>query len=316
VRKDHFLPQYAARAILDLEMLGRKMNDREFGLAHLAVAALLRDAMCFVLPPNAEIYRSNIAGGAMPSEDECQSTMGLPADLCAFEYAWTHQPLPNETAIPGGVLDIGRKRITIALDQRKIAPDAPARVILFSVFYSDSAGGLWMLSPISCILEIPLRVTPPLSHQPRNAWGVSAAVRSIKTVEQELIVDSALASKYIGEMFSDITAVVQTCHALRCGGSMRSHVEESPNRRRLFEAKGVGGIVYHTVVLPNQDNADSVPGVSGGTHAAPRHHFRRGHVRHLSTGMLTWVRQCFVGSKDRGEVRKDYLVSEGGRGEL
>lgn len=49
-------------------------------------------------------------------------------------------------------------------------------------------------------------------------------------------------------------------------------------------------------------------GSMGGSHATPRLHVRRGHVRALSSGKLTWVRQCLVGNPDRGVVEKDYHV--------
>jgi hypothetical protein len=45
-----------------------------------------------------------------------------------------------------------------------------------------------------------------------------------------------------------------------------------------------------------------------GNHASPRLHKRRGHVRRLQSGRVTWVRNTIVGKPGRGEVRKDYTV--------
>jgi hypothetical protein len=47
----------------------------------------------------------------------------------------------------------------------------------------------------------------------------------------------------------------------------------------------------------------------GGTHASPRLHWRRGHIRCLSSGMHTQVRPCLVGHKSLGQIKKDYLLS-------
>lgn len=43
-----------------------------------------------------------------------------------------------------------------------------------------------------------------------------------------------------------------------------------------------------------------------GTHASPRFHVRRGHIRRLATGALTWIKQATVGDISNGQVTKDY----------
>lgn len=47
---------------------------------------------------------------------------------------------------------------------------------------------------------------------------------------------------------------------------------------------------------------------SGGTHASPRFHVRRGHIRHLSDGRMILVRSCTVGDASLGRIIKDYNV--------
>lgn len=47
---------------------------------------------------------------------------------------------------------------------------------------------------------------------------------------------------------------------------------------------------------------------AGGQHLSPRFHVRRGHVRRLPSGSLTWVRQCTVGDASLGRIDKDYRV--------
>jgi hypothetical protein len=46
-----------------------------------------------------------------------------------------------------------------------------------------------------------------------------------------------------------------------------------------------------------------------GTHASPRLHLRRGHIRRLASGKTTFVRPHFVGDPERGEIAKDYRVT-------
>jgi hypothetical protein len=46
----------------------------------------------------------------------------------------------------------------------------------------------------------------------------------------------------------------------------------------------------------------------GGTHASPRQHDRRGHMRRLPGGQQVWVKPCRVGDASRGTVFHDYEV--------
>lgn len=46
----------------------------------------------------------------------------------------------------------------------------------------------------------------------------------------------------------------------------------------------------------------------GGTHASPRLHDRRGHLRRLRNGKNVWVKPCKVGDASKGTVFHDYVI--------
>lgn len=48
----------------------------------------------------------------------------------------------------------------------------------------------------------------------------------------------------------------------------------------------------------------------GGTHASPRLHDRRGHLRRLRSGRNVWVKPCKVGDASKGAVWHDYAIKE------
>ena len=50
---------------------------------------------------------------------------------------------------------------------------------------------------------------------------------------------------------------------------------------------------------------------TGGSHASPRWHIRRGHWRSLADSRRVFVRACEVGDATRGGVVKDYQVAMG-----
>lgn len=67
---------------------------------------------------------------------------------------------------------------------------------------------------------------------------------------------------------------------------------------------------YKTLVL--KIDAPRTSGqAGGGTHASPRVHLRRGHVRRLESGRRAWVQACVVGST-HGMVLKDYRITTAG----
>jgi hypothetical protein len=73
-------------------------------------------------------------------------------------------------------------------------------------------------------------------------------------------------------------------------------------------AKGQGPLLFdwHTVKIePPSPKAEH----QGNTHASPRLHDRRGHVRRLSNGKTCWVKPCKVGDASKGIVFKDYQIT-------
>lgn len=60
---------------------------------------------------------------------------------------------------------------------------------------------------------------------------------------------------------------------------------------------------YWTLVLRGKNERGEY---MGGTHASPRAHLRRGHIREYAPGKTTWVQASVVGNKALGMVHKDY----------
>lgn len=76
------------------------------------------------------------------------------------------------------------------------------------------------------------------------------------------------------------------------------------NRRKIKQGK-TPLYEWRTVVIgPAKPRSES----KVGTHASPRQHDRRGHLRRLRNGKNTWVRPCKVGDASRGTVWHDYEV--------
>lgn len=78
------------------------------------------------------------------------------------------------------------------------------------------------------------------------------------------------------------------------------------NRRKIKQGKTPLYDWRTVVITPCKPQPASQH--KGGTHASPRQHDRRGHLRHLRNGKNVWVRPCKVGDPSRGTVFHDYEV--------
>lgn len=78
------------------------------------------------------------------------------------------------------------------------------------------------------------------------------------------------------------------------------------NRRKIAAGKPPLYEWRTVVIEPVQARSEH----RGGTHASPRLHDRRGHLRRLRSGKNVWVRECKVGNASKGVVFHDYQIKE------
>ena len=76
------------------------------------------------------------------------------------------------------------------------------------------------------------------------------------------------------------------------------------NRRKMQQGKAPTFDWTTVYIEPAKPRSDS----KGGTHASPRLHDRRGHLRRLITGKNVWVKACKVGDASKGAIFHDYKI--------
>jgi len=97
----------------------------------------------------------------------------------------------------------------------------------------------------------------------------------------------------------------QACAALECTNVGTEVLR--PNREALKARAPLDSYEYHILTIePNEERTPSQE--RGGTHASPRTHLRRGHIRHLSSGKKVWVNSCLV-NPGHGMIEKDYVLA-------
>ncbi|MEI7836952.1 MAG: hypothetical protein WCK05_11170, partial [Planctomycetota bacterium] len=81
-----------------------------------------------------------------------------------------------------------------------------------------------------------------------------------------------------------------------------------PNREARLARPASTLFDYHILTIrPNAEHGP--PGDRGGSHASPRTHLRRGHIRRHPTAGRVWVNSTLVNPSALGSVNKDYAVT-------
>lgn len=104
-----------------------------------------------------------------------------------------------------------------------------------------------------------------------------------------------------------VLAVVGNWYRLLAQGiaAYKPHVRQTfTNRRKIAQGKTPTYDWTTVYIEPVKERSES----KGGTHASPRLHDRRGHLRRLRSGRNVWVKPCKVGDASKGAVWHDYAI--------
>jgi hypothetical protein len=110
---------------------------------------------------------------------------------------------------------------------------------------------------------------------------------------------------FCGELIAYATCFFQI---IACSNVEVSEVPLSRLNQKRMTKKGIPCNSYHVVHLLQGRGKYKRAESLGGSHASPRQHWRRGHVRRLPSGNTTWVSSCVVGDPTNGVIVKDYLA--------
>lgn len=192
--------------------------------------------------------------------------------------------------------------------------EIPSPISLFEIHYGDQVqwylaeesddlqGVVWQLFVLTSGQALSLSTISVLIYK---VGGARVSRFDPKSAEMQIV-----ALKDCGqdeqEIYESITALAATIEVFSCCNV--ATVEHQPpkfiNSKRIVKGK-VPFFSYRTLHITADTQEKSV---SSGTHASPRLHFRRGHIRKFPDGKRFWVRATLVGDKSKGFLYKDYAV--------
>lgn len=225
----------------------------------------------------------------------------LPADVCWMEHQWQdwHGPVTS------GYLYMKKGNGIFGAEIRRLPTEAvikDAQGRINSVIKNDFDGERQsnfesLVSGRSeyFIWDGMLLLLPPLACSTGYSCGVT--------------VNTSGAAVNPNNVFDPLMSMLGRLNA---DGITQEHISSPSKLNRRRASKGLPGVVAYTKVKIKPSRP--VLGRSGplsDDRLSPRYHFRRGHVRHFQNGERTWVRPCFIGSPEDGEIRHTYEISEG-----
>lgn len=102
-----------------------------------------------------------------------------------------------------------------------------------------------------------------------------------------------------------VSAVFELICALACKNVHRETVDAPHKLNAANKKRGKPALPgYHYLTLDSEEPTSQ--GSQGASHASPRLHIRRGHVRIVKGERPVWVRQHMVGKPGSGFISKDY----------
>ena len=324
---------YCAHAIEQFtsdERILRKVAPRA-AAGHLRVIELLRGAVKFILPNCAELIDSRDVRQAH------LDLLRLPFPCIALEAPWIKEDGIDELA--GFEQAAATKRIALCWEEQRtgglasLQPEnrQPARGVFVLPIYWLPRSMRWVMGiggtavPYDATFE---RANPDrmleasrIAHQGLADVGLLKKQNSFRAtpfivlpepfeqVKMEQGVDRALAAVLLDSR-DEVMALIGACTVLNCANVRTEDVLPSAALNKKRQAHGKQPFFTYKV-LQLGDGQGAAAGMSpGGTHASPRMHLRRGHVRVLPDKRTVWVRNSMVNTgSTQGLVKKDYALS-------
>lgn len=114
------------------------------------------------------------------------------------------------------------------------------------------------------------------------------------------------------DYMTEIPVILSLVQALSCTNVTQATIA-APDKLNKHRARAGRPPFFEYKILEIEAPAASIKTPDqGGTHASPKMHLRRGHIRRLSKGNI-WINSMVVGRASAGTVVKDYRVAPGAR---
>lgn len=268
---------YAAQAEYGLIKSKHFLTSKEHQNVQQDISGKIKDCVHFAIEDGGEIFNDDykaIKG----------TKINLPFDKITIE--WYENTIDNFKSDRS----VSTKKIAIAHQYEHI-------IKVYSCAYLDDYD-CWFAMPFCSSINCDWEIGSELKNEDTNIMTATEIL-----AESNIDINAGL-----GDMGNAVIAVMELVEALSCKNVEQTVYQEvsKTNAQRIKSGKLP---IYETKILTIKASEPklSKQGISTGTHASPRQHLRRGHIRRLETSNI-WVNACVVGNKENGIINKSYNV--------
>lgn len=297
---------------------------------HQHITSLLRKAVKFYLPDNGRLFNSGLR--ALPL------VFRLPYPVTVAEFKITKDAPAEEQPLHSNGLHQSSKRIALAIEitqsnidnYRWLIPQSKESLIgddgviaIIPVYYTDETKE-WQFPPFAgLIASTQVIVSPEAIARTENLFDgeIPKSFTRLPIVLHPIDLMPEICSSLRARRGNDfayasamqdtqdeLMAVLELIEILSCKNVTTKDVAPpiKLNAKRVSNKK-TPFFEYKLLILDSVEESPATQ-LTGGGHASPRVHLRRGHIRRL-TDKNIWVNSAVVGSKQAGVILKDYAVS-------
>jgi hypothetical protein len=276
-----------------------KMGYQEEAVSAMNTVAMIQDAVHFTIPDEGKILDDRLKGidGV---------AINLPYPIITLEY---YQGEIKEV-IDEAVTAIVNKKLLIAAQMGDV-------ISLMAVFCHN---GVWVPAAAALLIESdwskPLVtnlivnpfMTPTTDTHTIRTRGHRILYPLIFKTLVEIYGEEKANAMVMHDISSEVRPLMEFLEALSCKNVSIATCQEKNAKINKRRAKSGKLPFYETKMLVISASKESKESeIKGGSHASPRQHLRRGHIRRLESGNI-WVNSCVVGSGDKGHIEKRYMV--------
>jgi hypothetical protein len=282
---------YAAQAIADLTDRTTVLNDsNEKRLAMSFYTDKIKDSVKFAIPDNGRIFDDELKGVNFTS-------IRLPYPITVVECFQKTDKIEYRELYNHGIVSF--KRLILAFEWVDENEDIFFTIVPFTGFNRLESKEKWSTSPVV--------FTAPCQNNENVCYieKFSDQFYDIFLEEQgKISLDQS-----INDIYEDVRIFMELIEALSCKNVEQSVIQQaSPkNAQRIKSHKlPIYETKFLTIKATRSKTEKNKIGIAG-SHATPRQHLRRGHIRRLESGNI-WVNSCVVGDSEKGVIKKDYRV--------
>ena len=146
-------------------------------------------------------------------------------------------------------------------------------------------------------------------HKGGRQWVITSYFTSNFEPGATCMINDIAAKNHTYTMIASgaLTIIMSFLAALACVNVVPVETPAPTKLNKKRAKRGKKPILSHWTLVIKNRNGTVGPG-GGGSHASPRLHLRRGHIREYKPGSYTWVQPCVVGTNKDGMVTKDYKL--------